>query len=256
MKSKHKTSGIDKPESIGVLSNDKKSIAVDPQDEIVLSVSQDDIDRQSQSQERRLDALAPSESPSSSSAPTTTALQAFIARCDLTSDGEGYVDCVDGFVKDTTTTCATACGNTFYQDGGFWSGGKCCTGISSCGRIQSDGTISSGFTGKGKQRVIHLYIILVWCFYVVHESFLSCVSYHLHKPFPFFFSLVKFVKIGHVVLTLVLVLMLAQVQILIMLLVRLAQDLLVRAKVLKLVVLIRLAEIIPRVKMLNWVVLT
>ena len=74
----------------------------------------------------------PSESPSSSSAPTTAALKAFQDRCDDTSDGKGYVDCVGGFVKGTTTTCEDACG------------GKCCTGDQACG----------GFTGKGKQRII------------------------------------------------------------------------------------------------------
>ena len=50
---------IDKPESIGVLSNDRESVTIDPQDQdvVVLSVSQDAIDRQAQSQGRRLDVV-------------------------------------------------------------------------------------------------------------------------------------------------------------------------------------------------------
>jgi len=68
----------------------------------------------------------------------------FQERCDATSDGEGYVDCVDGFVKDTTTTCATACGNT--DQGG----------------VNTDGTISSGFTGKGKQREVLVGVFMLF----------------------------------------------------------------------------------------------
>jgi len=50
-----------------------------------------------------------SDVPSSSAAPTTIAFQAFQARCDATSDGEGYDDCVGGFVRGTFQTCADAC---------------------------------------------------------------------------------------------------------------------------------------------------
>jgi len=119
---------IEKSENIGILSNDKEGIAfVDPQDEIVLSVSQpqDVKDRQAQSQGRRLDAAA---------------LQAFKDRCYETSglSSNAYVDCDNGDVNgDSFTTCAEGCG------------GKCCSGRGAC----------SGFTGKGKQRVFHFHII-------------------------------------------------------------------------------------------------
>jgi len=120
---------VEKPESVGVLSDDKESIAsVDHQDQTVLSVPQDVENHQVQTQ-RRLDAAA---------------LQAFQDRCAITSNGEGYVDCVGGFVSGTTTsqTCADACD------------GDCCTGASACGisgSILPDGTLNGGFTGKGKQ---------------------------------------------------------------------------------------------------------
>lgn len=120
MKSKHETSGIDKPESIGVLSNDKEgTVDVDPQDEIVLSVSQDVIDRQAQSQGRRLDAAA---------------LQAFKDRCESTSGLMGsnaYVDCVDGSVNGASISCATACG--VY----------CCIGDDACNKFTGKGNIHS-----------------------------------------------------------------------------------------------------------------
>lgn len=61
MKSKNEISGIDKPESIGVLSNDMESVTIDPQDEIILSVDVEIEDnRGAQSQDvvdRRLNAL-------------------------------------------------------------------------------------------------------------------------------------------------------------------------------------------------------
>ena len=120
----------EKPESIGVLSNDKESItSVDPQDQTVLSeLSQplDVEDRQAQSQGRRL------------------VVSTFEARCESTSGLSGsaaYVDCVGGLVSGTTTgqTCADACG------------GDCCTGDNAC----------VAFTGKGKQRFIHSCSILI-----------------------------------------------------------------------------------------------
>ena len=95
---------------------------------------QDFEDRQVQAQGRRLVDIA-----------------TFEARCDASvaaafpgaglSGSNAYVDCVGGFVSGTTTsqTCADACD------------GKCCTGDSACGFIQSDGSISGGFTGKGEQ---------------------------------------------------------------------------------------------------------
>lgn len=56
---------------------------------------------------------------------------------------DSFVDCNDGFVKDTngiTTdqTCSDACGD------------KCCTGTFACGRISSATSIVGGFTGKGE----------------------------------------------------------------------------------------------------------
>ena len=139
---------VKKPESVGVLSNDKESnTPVDPQDqtveEEVLSVSrpQDVEKRQAQAQGRRLDAAA---------------LQTFKDRCDATnipglSGSDAFVNCNDGQEVDfddnpTGQTCADACD------------GLCCTGNNACGFINSDGTIAdgTGFTGKGKQRVIQL----------------------------------------------------------------------------------------------------
>ena len=118
---------VKKPESVGVLSNDKGSFtSVDPQDQIVeeevLSVSQpQDVEkRQAQAQGRRLDAL-----------------QDFKDRCDATttsglSGSNAYVDCDGGLVSgDPSTSCATACG------------GLCCTGVFAC----------DSFTGKGEQLV-------------------------------------------------------------------------------------------------------
>jgi len=121
-----KKTSIENPDSVGVLSDDKESIDADPEDQTLLSESQDVEDRQVQTQ-RRLDAAA---------------LQAFQDRCAITSNGEGYVDCVGGFavVNGVTTsqTCVDACD------------GKCCTGASACG-IETDGTVTFGFTGKGEQ---------------------------------------------------------------------------------------------------------
>ena len=94
----------------------------------------------------------PSDSPPTS-APTTIAFQAFQARCDATSAGEGFVDCDRGFVRGDYggQTCSEACGNDPSGNGGL-----CCTsGFDACGKLESDGTITSGFTGKGKQRDIH-----------------------------------------------------------------------------------------------------
>ena len=105
---------IEKPESIGVLSNDKESItSVYPPDQTVSSVSQAVEDRQSRAQGRRL-------------LDDTT----FAAKCT-----QGYVDCVRGSVNgNPSITCATACG------------GKCCT--------RELEYACDGFTGKGKQRII------------------------------------------------------------------------------------------------------
>ena len=116
-----KKTSIENFESIGVLSTDKEGIAfVDPQDknEIVLSVSQDDEDSQAQAPRgRRLDATT------------------FEARCTITSGGEGFVDCVNGFVRDTgyTETCISACNDL------------CC-------RTSAGANACSGFTGKGKSK--------------------------------------------------------------------------------------------------------
>jgi len=123
-----KKTSIDKPESVGVLSDDKESITSvdDPQDQTVLvsSMSQDVEDtRQAQAQGRRLLDEA-----------------TFLARCESTSGLTGsnaYVDCIVGFVSGTSTTCADACGD------------DCCTGANAC----------VIFTGKGEQRVI-LHIVL------------------------------------------------------------------------------------------------
>ena len=127
---------IEKPESVGVLSHDKKSIAsVDPHDQevVVLSVPQrqDATDRQVQSQGRRLDAL-----------------QEFKDRCYKTSGLSGsdaYVDCDRGFVRGDYggQTCADACIVNGVS--------KCCTGYLSCDQY----IYTKGFTGKGEQRVIH-----------------------------------------------------------------------------------------------------
>jgi len=128
-----KKTSIDKPESVGVLSNDNKESITsvdDPQDQTVLSeLSQplDVEDRQAHlAQGRRLE---------------SDALQGFQARCDaITTSGEtgsdAYVDCVDGFVRDintdlpTSQTCAAACD------------GECC--------IANSQPACSGFTGKGE----------------------------------------------------------------------------------------------------------
>ena len=136
---------IEKPESIGVLSNDVESNTVYPEDEIVLSVSQpqDVEDRQAQSQGRRLDAAA---------------LQAFKDKCvasaesafgiDYSSNPENsYVNCDNGLEVDandnpTGQTCADACG------------GLCCAGDFAC----------DGFNGKGEQRFIHSCTILICSF--------------------------------------------------------------------------------------------
>jgi len=137
-----KKTSIENPESIGVLSNDKEEgIAfVDHQDQTMVSVPQVQAveDRQVQAQGRRLVDIA-----------------TFEARCDASvaaafpeaglSGSDAYVDCVGGFVRDTTTglattqSCADACGT------------KCCTGDSACGIIQSAASINGGFTGKGEQ---------------------------------------------------------------------------------------------------------
>ena len=117
---------IEKPEIIGVLSNDVESNTVYPEDEIVLSVSQpqDVEDRQAQSQGRRLDAAA-------------LRLQAFKDRCYETSglSSNAYVDCVKGLAVVsgvyTGQSCEEACGRTTR---------KCCSVLRSC----------DGFTGKGK----------------------------------------------------------------------------------------------------------
>ena len=102
----------------------------------MLSVPQDVEDHQVQTQPRRLD--------------PGMDMDAFEDRCVASAESaypgtslsgsDAYVDCVGGFVSGTTTdeTCADACD------------GKCCTGNSACGFIESDGTISFGFTGKGK----------------------------------------------------------------------------------------------------------
>ena len=139
-----KKTSIEKPESVGILSNDKESItSVDTQDQTMLSVSQDVEDPQVQSQGRRLDVAA---------------LQAFKDKCVASveaafpgaglSGSDAYVDCDGGFaVVDgvtTSETCAAACGNNAI---GY--GGDCCTGRDAC----------SSFTGKGEQRVFHLLIL-------------------------------------------------------------------------------------------------
>lgn len=83
-------------------------------------------------------------------------LQAFNDRCAITSTGKGYVDCDSGFVVGvggvtTSQTCVDACGNDASGNGD-----DCCTGLLACGRIEADGTIIDGFTGKGKSKVIHV----------------------------------------------------------------------------------------------------
>ena len=124
---------VEKSESVGILSHEKKSTFVDPHDQTVevLSAPQDFEYRQAQAQERRLDAAA---------------LQAFEDRCDDTNipgltGTDAYVNCVGGFVSGTTTsqTCADACGNDACGEGG-----DCCTGDFAC----------DSFTGKGEQRFI------------------------------------------------------------------------------------------------------
>ena len=138
MKSKHETYGTDKPESIGVLSNDMEGITIDPQDEIVLSVDVKQ-DQPAQSQGRRLDVSTPSQVPSAvpstvpSSAPSTVAFKAFQDRCEETSDGEGYVDCFRGFVRGDYggQTCADACIVNGVS--------KCCTGDEACGDLNGKG---------------------------------------------------------------------------------------------------------------------
>ena len=135
---------IEMPESVGILSNDKKSItSVYPQDqtveEEVLSVSQpqDVEDRQAHlAQGRRLE---------------SDALQVFQARCDASTPAgvsgiDAYVDCDGGYAviggsTDFFTSCADACGG----------GGLCCTGIGAC----------DGFTGKGEQISITIASICV-----------------------------------------------------------------------------------------------
>ena len=63
------------------------------------------------------------------------------ARCAITSNGNGFVDCVGGFVRDintglpTSQTCAHACGNDASGNGGL-----CCIGLEAC----------DNFTGKGE----------------------------------------------------------------------------------------------------------
>jgi len=86
-----------------------------------------------------------SSAPSESSAPSTAALKALQGRCEDTSGLSGsdaYVDCDRGFVEGTSQTCADAC----MVEGVS----KCCTGTDACGKLESDGTIEDGFTGKGK----------------------------------------------------------------------------------------------------------
>lgn len=148
---------IEKPESVGVLSHDKKSASVDPQDQevVVLSVPQrqDAVDRQVQYQGRRLDAL-----------------QEFKDRCYETSGLSGsdaYVDCWRGFVRDDYggQTCADACG------------GKCCTGEGACGYFNSDGSIKrqpvTWFIGKG-EAIVHSCSIWLTIVLGVNQSL------HLH----------------------------------------------------------------------------
>ena len=124
---------------VGILSNDVESNTVDPQDETVLSeLSQplDVEDRQAQSQGRRLE--------------SGMDMDAFEARCAISSNGQGYVDCVGGLVSgDTSTTCVTACG------------GLCCTGSNACGRFAASGYVEGGFTGKGEQISITIASICV-----------------------------------------------------------------------------------------------
>ena len=136
---------------VGILSNDVESNTVDPQDQTVLSeLSQplDVEDRQAHlAQERRLDAAT------------------FLTRCESTSNLSGsdaYVDCVGGFVRDTTTdeTCAAACD------------GECCTGTNACGL----GTVVNGFTGKGEPRFIHHMLFdLTICMFMNH--FVVSITY-------------------------------------------------------------------------------
>jgi len=134
-----KKTSIDKPESVGVLSNDNKESITsvdDPQDQTVLvsSMSQDVEDtRQAQAQGRRLLDEA-----------------TFLARCESTSGLTGsnaYVDCVSGVVNGTSTSCADACIVNGVS--------KCCTGYLSCDPYIYNGQTSGGFTGKGELRVIH-----------------------------------------------------------------------------------------------------
>lgn len=106
---------------------------------------------------------APSEIPSSSAAPSESgqpsleptpvpSLQVFKDRClaSILDSGDqygnipsarGYVDCVNGKVKDTSRDCADACnvnGNVYCCDDGEYA--------------------CDGFTGKGKQQKIHLHL--------------------------------------------------------------------------------------------------
>lgn len=141
---------IEKSEiDVGVLSNNKEGVSIDidnnPRGQNFLDTPQYN-QQVTQKGRRRLD---------------DDAAATFQERCvasslekfgtDYTSNPlNSYVDCVRGVVNGTTTdeTCADACD------------GSCCTysGRDAC----------EGFTGKGKQRVIHSYI-LIDAFYV--ESF-------------------------------------------------------------------------------------
>jgi len=143
---------IEKSESVGVLSNDKEGVAfVDPQDEIVLSVSQpqDVKDHQAQAQGRRLDAAA---------------LQAFKNRCYETSGETGsdaYVDCVKGLAVVsgvyTGQSCEEACGR---------SGGRCCSFSGSC----------KGFTGKGKHPFMYILFGVLFTNHLLYLHLLLCSS--------------------------------------------------------------------------------
>ena len=142
MKSKN-VSGIDKPESIGVLSNDMESVNVDPQDEIVLSVDVEQ-DQPAQSQGRRLNALTLEDFKDTCIA---SILSISGGTRNYTMNPEGsFINCRGGKVNGNGALCSTACN------------GKCCAGSDACGDAFLDdsddggGTIEvdGGFTGKGK----------------------------------------------------------------------------------------------------------
>jgi len=124
---------IEKPESVGVLSNDKESTtSVHPRDQTlsVLSMSQD-IEVYPQAQVAQGRKLA-----------SGLDMATFESRCDDTSPAglsgsNAYVDCFDGSVNgDPSTSCADAC----IANGVI----ECCGGDDAC----------DGFTGKGKSIVV------------------------------------------------------------------------------------------------------